>query len=361
MKMQAYDNIHLVHFYSTPGGIEVLLSRILNSFSSFVFRVFIIRPPVTGEIDVYDESEVIKSYGSRSNLRAVLKLWRYARRNRNDIFHAFNLGPFFLIMLHLAGVDKIIYSIHGTNYWNNRWQRSIRKQLWNLILKKQQIITANSEYSKQVFHEKINADTDIKLLYNPIGGRNFYPKENRIRSSLLRIIYVGRLNKDKNLEKWIDLAYALHSDLPDTEFEIYGSGPLDVALKLRIERLHAGNYIFLKGFRRDIENIYREADLLLFLSAHESFGNVVVESILCGTPVIASDIPSMREIFCDFPEFLVSSDGDLQQEVYERLLNYDMLCNLATEALRSFRARFSEESYINSLDTIYHSLNDRLL
>ncbi len=353
--------IHLVHFYSSPGGIEVMLPRVLNSFPAFEFRAFIIRPPAENDIDVYEGLSVPKSYGSLNNLKAIFRLWKYAREYKDDIFHVFNIGPFFLMILHIAGVKKVIYGIHGTNYWSNRWQGSIRKRLWNLILKKQQIITSNSRYSKKVFHETINANTDITVLYNPIGGRTFYPQWDKRKSGILKIIYAGRLNKGKNLEKWIDLAYELHRDLHNAEFEIYGSGPLAETLKLRIESLNACNYIYLRGFRRDIENIYREADLLLFLSENESFGNVVVESILCGTPVLASDIPSMKEIFCDFPEFLVSSDGETRKQVYEKLLNYDRLCKLAMEAYPGFSTRFSEESYISDLNKIYHSFDDKIL
>jgi glycosyltransferase involved in cell wall biosynthesis len=324
-------------------------------------QAFIIRPILPKEIDVYEGSKILRSYGSKRNLIAILKLFKYARKYRHDIFHAFNIGPFYLTTLHLAGVKKIIYSIHGTNYWNNGRERLVRKILWKFILTREQVITSNSEYSKSVFHQKINKNTDIKILYNPIGGKNFYPKKGRNRSGNFKIIYVGRLDIGKNLEKWIDLACELHKDLADIEFDIFGSGALDEALRLRIEKLNASNYIFLRGFRKDIENVYREADLLLFLSENESFGNVVVESVLCGTPVIASDIPSMREIFCDFPEFLVSINSKIRQVIYEKLLNYSRLCDLTALACQSFSKRFSEKSYINYLNILYHSFDDKLL
>ncbi len=88
---------------------------------------------------------------------------------------------------------------------------------------------------------------------------------------IMKIVYVGRLNTGKNLEKWVDVAVDLHRRLNRTTFEIYGTGPLSQALTDKIRSLEAEDYITLPGYRSDIENVFREADLLLFLSEYEIF------------------------------------------------------------------------------------------
>lgn len=353
--MARLPTVHLVHFYSSPGGIEVLSSRLLPSFSGYIFRVFVIRPVTEGQVDVYEGADVPVSYGSRNNLHAMFRLWSYARRHRDEIFHLFNLGPFFLMCVRLAGARRIIYSIHGTKYWKNPWQRAVRKPLWRWAIGKNVKITSNSEYSRSVFSKKVNSGAEISVIYNPMGSGRFVPPSSRRESGVLKIVYVGRLNAGKNLEKWVDVAVDLHGRLKTTTFEIYGSGPLHQLLYEKIRSRGAEDYITLKGFRSDIENVFREADLLLFLSEYESFGNVVVESILCGTPVLAADIPSMREIFRDYPLFLVSTVGDLCGQIEARLLDYDSLADAAMTAGMDFRERFSEKGYINSVNQIYSS------
>jgi glycosyltransferase involved in cell wall biosynthesis len=82
-----------------------------------------------------------------------------------------------------------------------------------------------------------------------------------------------------------------------------------------------------------------------------------VECILCGTPVIASDIPSMREIFRDYPVFLVHPDEDLTGRIEERINEYDALSDAAESAGISFRERFSGQSYIESMNIIYSTWN----
>ncbi|MDF1559929.1 MAG: glycosyltransferase family 4 protein [Bacteroidales bacterium] len=413
--MGGVPTVHLVHFYSSPGGIEVLSSRLLTSFTGYLFRVFVVRPVTEGRINVYEGAVVPVSYGSCNNLRAMFRLWRYARRYRSEIFHLFNLGPFFLMTVRLAGAKRIIYSIHGTRYWKNSWQRAVRKPLWRWAIGKNVKITSNSEYSRRVFLEKVYHGAEIQVVYNPMSSGRFVPYQNSSRGivtppvsketgmneergmmkeagpmtergrmkepgvmkdtgmvkepgvmkmpqmakepGIMKIVYAGRLDRGKNLEKWIDVAVDLHRGLKMTLFEIYGTGPMYESLAARIRSKGAEDYIAIKGYRSDIENVYREADLLLFLSEYESFGNVVVESILCGTPVIASDIPSMREIFRDYPLFLVSPEGDLSGQVAALMQDYDSLANAAISAGVNFRERFSEKGYIDTLDKIYLSFN----
>jgi glycosyltransferase involved in cell wall biosynthesis len=355
--MEGLPAIHLVHFYSAPGGIEVLSSRLLHSFGGYTFRVFVIRPREEGRTDVYEGTDVAITYGSANNLIALFKLWRYVLSHRHDIFHLFNLGPFFLLSVRLAGARHIIYSVHGTRYWKNPLQRIVRKPLWRLAAGAGVTITANSEYSKNIFSERVLARPQVKVIYNPIGSRRFVPPAEKKETEILKIIYAGRLNEGKNLEKWVDVAIGLHGRMANTLFEIYGTGPLDHLLSEKINGMGADSYISLKGYRSDIENVFRDAGLLLFLSEYESFGNVVVESILCGTPVIATDIPSMREIFRDFPLFLVSPEGDLCDEIAGKLKDYDKLSGAAEKAGINFRERFSEEAYIDSMNRIYTSCN----
>jgi glycosyltransferase involved in cell wall biosynthesis len=117
--------------------------------------------------------------------------------------------------------------------------------------------------------------------------------------------------------------------------------------------LKADHYISLQGHQRDIENAYRKADAVLFLSEYESFGNVVVECILCGTPVIALPIPVMKEIFRDFPQFVLNDHENLKEQVLFKLLQLAELKKLAKCARESFQKRFSVEQHIQSLQNIY--------
>jgi glycosyltransferase involved in cell wall biosynthesis len=202
----------------------------------------------------------------------------------------------------------------------------------------------------------VSSKTNIKVLYNPFDTSRFNVNNNKTTDiDRLKICYTGRLAKGKNLNRWIDTAFDLLKTYPGFEFNIYGDGAQKNELESLIREKNLQAKIILHGFRKDVENVYRENDLLLFLSEYESFGNVVVESILCGMPVIASKIPAMEEIFKDYPEFLVNLDEDLTKNIRAKISQYPMLKESAQRAAKEFREKYSLEKHINELEKIYKS------
>jgi alpha-1,3-rhamnosyl/mannosyltransferase len=73
----------------------------------------------------------------------------------------------------------------------------------------------------------------------------------------------------------------------------------------------------------DLPSWYQRARLFVFPSLHEAFGLPVLEALACGTPVLASDIPALRETAGDAASFVdPRSTGALAFEI-ERLLSDD--------------------------------------
>jgi len=351
-------SICLVHFNKTPGGIELLLPGIIRSFSSREFHIFVIRP--SEGPSVYENLDCEITFGSRSNSKAIWRLIRFARQNKRSVFHLFNVGPLFLLTIRLAGVSRVVYSIRGTVYWHNRVERVVLKSIWRMAIDSgRHIFTSNSEYSGNVFNENIDSKVNCRLLYNYCDSGRFKIKsESEDPRGTSKIIYVGRLTAGKGLEEWLRVAVELHPDFPAICFEIYGSGRLEEMLKLHIEEKGASSYISMHGHRNDIENVYRDADLLLFLSERESFGNVAVESILCGTPVLVSDIPSMREIFMDYPEFILRKDTSITEQIRISLQKIKDLKTRTLDARHQFEQRFSMDSHVKTLAEIYRRFDD---
>lgn len=346
------ENIHLVHFSSGPGGIEVLLPVMIKSMTGQTFSAFVIRP--LHEVNsVYEDAPVSLEYGSDRNIVAFFKMLRYTTKYKKAVFHAFNIGPVFLLLLKLGGARRIIYSIHGTIYWKTNFEKLVYRFLWKIALSGKETLIANSEHSRSEFLKKIGHGVNVRVLYNPIESHRFIPREGNLHNEEILIIYSGRLEKGKNLERWIDIAAYLHARIPDSRFEIYGDGFLKGSLQQQIAALKADDYIQLKGFRKDIESAYRSADMLLFLSEYESFGNVVVESVLCGTPVLTLPIPVMKEIFCDYPQFVLNDNENLEKQVLFKVKQLDDLREKVKCARENFLKRFSVEKHIETLQNIY--------
>lgn len=337
-----------------PGGIEVLLPLIANKLKNLSFSAFVFRNQTSDSKSVFANTKVKTRYGRNNSVLLYPKLYYYLRKINDEVIHGFNLGPFILFVIRIARVKKTIYSIHGTIYWRTGIQRIVRKIFWQLAINKKVFFIANSEYSKQVFLSKVSGKPQIKVLYNPFDCNRFNIKDRTYNNkNALKVCYCGRLSKSKNLIKWIDAAEHILKSFPNFEFNIFGDGALRSTLDEYIGRKNLKHKIILRGFRKDIENVYKENDLLLFLSEYESFGNVAVESILCGTPVIVSKIPSMEEIFRNYSEFLVGLDENLNDCILKKIKDYENLKTLAVKANNEFKERFSLEKHISELKKIY--------
>lgn len=350
------STIYFVHYSAKPGGIEVLLPTIINGLKQQAVKVFVIRPLSDKDQSVYKDLSVEVTYGSSSTLIALIKFFFYILKDRKGIYQLFNTGPLYLVVLKILGVKRVVYSIHGTIYWRTNFQKIVRRVLWSIGISKRTIFTSNSGYSGKVFKEIVNRNVEPVLLYNPIDLSKFELKNSREISQELKIIYVGRLVNGKNLDKWINTAEDLLKRGVNATFELYGAGPFEEEVKHWIEGMNLNEKIKIKGYIKNIEEVYKNADLLLFLSAYESFGNVVVESILCGTPVITLNIPSMKEIFKDHAEFLIENDQNYKEAIYSKIKSISELKASAVKTSSDFAKRFGSSEHINKLTSIYASL-----
>lgn len=105
------------------------------------------------------------------------------------------------------------------------------------------------------------------------------------------VLALGRLVPGKRFDLLLDALAALP---PDVRAEIYGEGPSRPALEGAAARL--GGRAALPGYAADPWPLYGRARVLVVTSDSESFGNVIVEALSAGLPVVATDCGGPREI-----------------------------------------------------------------
>ena len=96
------------------------------------------------------------------------------------------------------------------------------------------------------------------------------------KSKLTKIIYVGRVSKEKNLEPLCELENKF-------EITIVGEGPLLYKLKSRFPKVNFLGYRFGSA----LADTYKSHDVFCFPSKTDTFGIVMIEAMACGTPVAA--------------------------------------------------------------------------
>lgn len=128
-------------------------------------------------------------------------------------------------------------------------------------------------------------------VYNSIDGIK-YTKHEKIENAFA---ISGRLAKDKHVEIAIKIIEAVNKTHTADLF-ILGTGPLEQELRQYVCDIKADNYIHFVGYVECPADYLGRCKGLLLTSEVESFGNSVVEALLCGIPAIVTDCGGPVEI-----------------------------------------------------------------
>jgi glycosyltransferase involved in cell wall biosynthesis len=168
------------------------------------------------------------------------------------------------------------------------------------------------------------------------------------------IISMGRLVGEKDQATLIR-AFGLLRKQMNARMIIFGEGVERKNLEEIIQNLGIGKDVDLPG---EVLNPFREmsqADLYVHSAKLEGFGNVLVEALACGLPVIATDCPvGPREILSDGQYGVLTPVGDeyvLAKEMYRVLnmskLEKDRIINAGKERANEFTLNHSVKSYMD--------------
>lgn len=124
------------------------------------------------------------------------------------------------------------------------------------------------------------------------------------------VVAAGRLVRQKNYPLLLEAMAALVSKV-DAELWILGRGPLQAELEARAQALGLGDRVRFLGFRENPYAYMARADVFALSSSFEGFGNVLVEAMASGVPVVSTDCPhGPGEIIRDGVDGLLVPPGD---------------------------------------------------
>lgn len=126
------------------------------------------------------------------------------------------------------------------------------------------------------------------------------------------VLMVSALIASKRVALGIEAA----SRIPDCHLAVAGDGPLRRQIDEMAARLMPGRFTRLTVAPERMPALYRSADAFLHLAAEEAFGNVFLEAMACGVPIVAPDAARLRWIVGDGEPLF---DRDDPAEIARRL------------------------------------------
>lgn len=234
------------------------------------------------------------------DIKCLIQLWTYFIFNRFDLIiystpKALLLGSIASFFSFQSNRTALVRGRVYENYTGKK--RKFFSFLDKISLTLSNYVLFISKSLKQAYlDEKIISDSKAIILNqgssNGVDIHKFYPIENRINQKF-NIVMMGRICHDKgifDLTKLIELIKDLPLELAlvgkvedeKSQFE------LDYILK---------NYDFVKYIPHTAEPVsyFQNADLHLFLSHREGFGNVALEAASCNVPTFAYDVIGVKD------------------------------------------------------------------
>lgn len=192
--------------------------------------------------------------------------------------------------------------IHGVK------MAAFRHILEHAVLKSRHIVTVSSATKRSITNHFRIQPQKVSVVYNgltpPEAGKGIDLATLGVRDAY--VLYVGNAYTHKNLEVLIDALKTV-----DTQLVIAGKfDKFSEKLKAYAEERGVAHKIRFLHAPTDAEigALYRGAALFVFPSRIEGFGFPPLEAMSCGTPVAASDIPALREVLKDAPQYVRPDD-----------------------------------------------------
>ncbi len=234
---------------------------------------------------------------SRFDLTVVFRLWRHFRSSQPEVvqtflFHANLAGR---LAGRLAGIPVVVCGIRVAE--RRRWHLCLDRITDRLVDRHVCVSHSVAEFSAtqgRLPPEK------LVVIPNAVDGERFASaapadlSEFGIDTSERLILFVGRLDEQKNPILLIEAFRKIADEFPDTRLMVVGSGPLAA----RLESLAAdlADRVIFAGYRTDVPALLRAACCLALPSRWEGMPNVVLEAMAAGIPVVASDAEGIDEL-----------------------------------------------------------------
>ncbi|MEI6528842.1 MAG: glycosyltransferase family 1 protein [Candidatus Falkowbacteria bacterium] len=145
-------------------------------------------------------------------------------------------------------------------------------------------------------------------------------------------LYVGRLEKKKNTPALIEALSLVRENNPEIKEKLVLIGNAAYGfdeVKYVIEEFDLNNDVYIPGWvsEEDLPYIYNAASAFVFPTKHEGFGIPILESLACGLPTIASNIPVLREIAEDAVLYFDQNNKHSIAEAMVRIVKDEALRN----------------------------------
>jgi len=287
------------------------------------------------------------------NLSNIWKLYKLIKSINPDIVHtaAAEANLQGIIAAKLAGVKVIIGEEIGISN-----HASVARKIFKLVYKfADKVICVSKSVKTHLINMGEIDFTKGEVIYNPVS----IPKKfSKISSDSFQIVYVGRLEKVKNVDTLIRAFSQITKS--NVHLTIVGEGRESKYLKNIAKHKDLLKKITFTGYTDEPAQYLCSADLFILPSYSEGFGIAAVEAMFLKLPVLCSNVGGIPEFVHEDQNGWLFDPND-EKELVEKLnkiieMDQDSLQKIGQNAYDAAK-KFSVENYITTLEQFYNTFH----
>jgi glycosyltransferase involved in cell wall biosynthesis len=260
-----------------------------------------------------------------------------------------------------------IYYPYMPHFFNSRYPRYKVLKTYNsgqiVIAPSQQMADVLKSYKakKPIFIIPTGIDEDeFKGTDKEKEKKNsrFYSEYPELKGKNI-LFYAGRIGAEKNIYFLLDVLQEVLKDMPDTMLVVAGSGPKMDDFKQMARAKGLDKKVIMLGYvnRELIKYWYALSDVLVFPSKTETQGLVTIESMFCGTPVVALGIMGTKFVMNgDNGGFMVDDNLDEFSGKVKLLLSDKKLYAKKSVEAKKYSKNWTSKKSAKDLEKIYEDV-----
>ena len=320
-------------------------------------------------IKVYEMPPLQREINLTRDLKVLFSLFRVIRKGKYNIVHCHSTKAGFLgrVAAKMARVKKIYFTVHSWAFYNTHEYKSKRK-LFILLqriasLFTTQIICVSDKVKTDGIKNKIAKENKFQVIKNGTS-LNFKETKEEIRAGLnvppnkKIVTMIARLAYPKDPLLFLAAAIIARSKLPEVKFMLIGWGVLMKQCKEFIKRNSLGQTVAILDKRtpEEARKLLKASDVFVLCSHFEGLPITILEAMLAGLPVIASNVGGVRELVEDNKTgFLLrqQSPAELAKKIVYFLKNKNKPQEFGKLAKTKAEKDFSVNSMVKKYQNLY--------
>ena len=293
------------------------------------------------------------------------------KEGKFDVIHAHDwlVGNVAKVLKNAFDIP-LVSTIHATEAGRNsgihdETQRYINDTEWLLTYESTEVIV-NSNYMKGHVQGLFGLPFDkINVIPNGINVNNFtgidrdydFRRQYAMDNEKI-ILYVGRLVYEKGVQHLISAMPKILANYHDAKLVIAGKGGMLDELRAQAFNMGIADKVYFTGYlnSKQVQKMYKCADVAVFPSTYEPFGIVALEAMLAGVPTVVSDIGGLNEIVehrVDGMKSYAGNANSIADSVLSLLYDPQLAANVAKRARIKVKENFNWNKIAQDTHYIY--------